>query len=112
MKQACSKIRDIFTRALVLRSIGQLMYMSNTPDERCPPIGPSDVPRQWSILEWAMESYYSVKRLIPGAATFWKYFDNEWVPKVKMWLIGMRNILHPGGVTFREVMTSRAAKGN
>ena len=96
MKQACGKIRDMFTRALVLRSIGQLMYMSNTPDERCPPIGPSDVPRHWSILDWATETYYSVKRSIPGAATFWKYFDKEWIPKAKMWLTGMRNIPHAG----------------
>jgi hypothetical protein len=96
MKQACGKIRDMFTRALVLRSIGQLMYLSNTPDERCPPIGPNDVPRDWSILDWAKETYNSVKRSIPGAATFWKYFDKEWIPKAKMWLTRMRYIPHAG----------------
>jgi hypothetical protein len=51
MKQACAKVRDMFTRALVLRSVGQLMYQSNTPDERCPPVGPQDVPRNWTILD-------------------------------------------------------------
>jgi hypothetical protein len=94
MKQACGKIRDMFTRAIVLRSIGQLIYLSNSPDKRCPPIGPNDVPRDWSLLYWAKETNNSVKRSIPGAATFWKYFNKEPIPKAKMWLTGMRNIPH------------------
>ena len=94
MKQACCKIHDMFTRALVLRSMRQLMYLSNTPDERCPPIGPNDVPRHSSVLDWAKETYNSVKRSIPGVATFWRYFDKEWISKAKMWLTRMRNIPH------------------
>jgi hypothetical protein len=96
MKQACAKVRDMFTRVLVLRSVGQLMYLSNTPDERCPPVGPQDVPRNWTILDWAKESYNSLKRSIPVATTFWKYFNKEWIPKAKMWLTRVRNIPHAG----------------
>jgi hypothetical protein len=86
----------MFTRALVLRSVGQLIYLSNTPDERCPPVGPHDVPTNWSLLDWAKESYASVKCSIPAATAFWKYFDKEWIPKAKMWLTGVRNIPHAG----------------
>jgi hypothetical protein len=96
MKQACAKVRDMFTRELVLRSVGQLIYLSNTPDERCPPVGPQDVPRNWTILDWVKESYNFLKRSILAATTFWKYFDKEWIPKTKMWLTGVRNIPHAG----------------
>jgi hypothetical protein len=96
MKQACAKVRGMFTRVLIFRSVGQLMYLSNTPDERCPPVGPQDVPRNWTILDWAKESYNSLKCSIPAATTFWKYFDKEWIPKAKMWLTGVHNIPHAG----------------
>ena len=41
-----------------------------------------------------MKSYNLVKRAIPMATTFWKYFNKEWIPKAKMWLTGVRNIIH------------------
>jgi hypothetical protein len=93
----------MFTRALVLRSVGQLIYLSNTPDERCPPVGPHDVPTNWSLLDWAKESYSSVKRSTPAAIAFWKYFDKEWIPKAKMWLTGVRNIPHAGQDTIAAI---------
>ena len=70
------------------------MYLSKTPDKRCPLVRPQDVPRNWTILDWTKESYNSLKRSIPVATTFWKYFDKEWIPKVKMWLTRVRNIPH------------------
>jgi hypothetical protein len=70
MKQVCAKVRNMFTRALVLHSVGQLMYLSNTPDEKCPPVGPNDVPRNWSVLDWAKESYNSLKHSILAETNF------------------------------------------
>ena len=94
MMEACIKVLHMFTTALMLRFVRQLMYLSNTLDERCLPVGLHDVPSNWSLLDWVKESYAFVKRSISVASMFWKYFDKECIPNAKMWLTRLRNIPH------------------
>lgn len=95
-KQACAKINDLSTRAQILRSLGDLMYLSETPhDTNPPPCQPESQPR-WTLLGWANECYEYLKSSIPSARSFWVYFDKEWIPKMNMWVTGNRNIPHAG----------------
>lgn len=84
------------TRAAALRVVGNLMYLSETPSDLQDPLAITPTAKVWNLIEWAQYVYGEAKARLPAADAYWKYFDKEWLPKIKMWVVGDRRIPHAG----------------
>lgn len=84
------------TRAVALRIVGSLMYISETPSDFQDPSARDPGRKVWNLLEWVHHVYGEAKALLPDANEYWKYFDKEWLPKIQMWVVGDRRIPHAG----------------
>jgi hypothetical protein len=79
-----------------MRVVGDLMYLSEIPDDRQDPAVRDPARPPWTILGWAYECYKHMKHTIKNSEAFWDYFDKEWIPKMSMWITGNRHIPHAG----------------
>ena len=84
------------TRAVALRIVGSLMYISETPSDFQNPSARAPGDKVWNLLEWVQHIYGEAKALLPAADAYWKYFEKEWLPKIEMWVVGDRKIPHAG----------------
>lgn len=98
-KNACAKLKDMETRAAALGIVGDLMYMSDTPNDYDDFRTIGGYRRAWTLLEWVFHVYSTSKARLPTADAYWKYFDKEWIPKMQMWVVGDRKIPHAGQET-------------
>lgn len=76
-----------------MREMGNLMYMSKTPESRWDPRIDNSIddheedfiqPR-WTILSWARQCYYAIRSSIPGAKDFSHYIaTTDWLREMDM----------------------------
>lgn len=72
-----------------MREMGNLMYLTEVPEDQARG-------GEMCIFSWARRCYERLKTSVPTADAFWSYVDKEWLPKIRMWVTGFRNIPHAG----------------